>query len=63
GPPSINDMIATTFGGVALEEITYRISDLFIDDRTTGKERIGREIVAGVISPIRAFNRIITGDA
>ncbi|MCD7914174.1 MAG: DUF3943 domain-containing protein [Tannerellaceae bacterium] len=63
GPPSINDMIATTFGGVALGEITYRISDLFIDDRTTGKERIGREIVAGVISPIRAFNRIITGDA
>jgi len=62
-PPSINDLMATTFGGVTLGEITYRLSDLFIDDRATGKERIGREVLAGVISPIRAFNRIITGDA
>lgn len=62
-PPSINDLMATTAGGTAFGEITYRISDLFIDDRTTGKERIGREILAGFISPIRALNRIITGDA
>ncbi len=62
-PPSTNDLIATTFGGTALGEITFRLSDLFLDDRTTGKERIGREILAGVISPVRAVNRIITGDA
>lgn len=60
--PSINDLLATTFGGVALGEMTYRLSDLFIDHRTTGSERVGREILSGVISPIRALNRMITGD-
>jgi len=62
-PPSINDMLATSFGGIELGEITYRLSDLFIDDRSTGAERIGREILAGVLSPVRAVNRIISGDA
>ncbi len=42
--------------------MTFRLSDLFIDDRTTGKERIGREVLTGVISPIRALNRIVTGE-
>lgn len=62
-PPSINDMLATTFGGIELGEITYRLSDLFIDDRATGGERIGREVIAGILSPMRAFNRIISGEA
>lgn len=62
-PPSINDMFATTFGGVALGEVTFRISDLFLDDRSTGIERVGREILAAVISPMRAVNRLIDGDA
>lgn len=62
-PPSINDLFATSFGGVALGEITYRLSDLFIDERATGAERVGREILSGVLSPVRAFNRLITGDA
>lgn len=62
-PPSVNDLIATTAGGAALGEITYRLSDLFLDNRTSGSERIGREVIAGLISPIRALNRIITGDA
>lgn len=62
-PPSINDMLATTFGGIELGEITYRLSDLFIDNRSSGAERVGREILAGIFSPIRAFNRIISGEA
>ncbi|WP_099465094.1 DUF3943 domain-containing protein [Parabacteroides provencensis] len=62
-PPSINDMLATTFGGVELGEITYRLSDLFIDNRTSGMERVGREVLTGVLSPVRALNRIITGEA
>lgn len=62
-PPSINDMLATTFGGVELGEITYRLSDLFIDDRSTGMERVGREVLAGVLSPVRALNRLVTGQA
>lgn len=62
-PPSINDMLATSFGGVELGEITYRLSDLFIDDRTRGLERAGREVLAGVLSPVRALNRLVTGQA
>lgn len=62
-PPSINDLFATTFGGVELGEITYRLSDLFIDNRTQGVERVGREILSGLISPIRGINRIISGEA
>lgn len=62
-PPSINDMLATTFGGIELGEITYRLSDLFIDNRSHGAERVGREILAGIISPMRGINRLISGDA
>lgn len=61
--PSINDLLATTFGGVELGEITYRLSDLFIDDRTSGAERVGREILTGLISPVRGINRLITGES
>jgi hypothetical protein len=61
--PSVNDLFATTFGGIELGEITYRISDLFLDDRSTGLERIGREILSGLISPVRGFNRLIAGDS
>lgn len=62
-PPSINDMLATTFGGIELGEITYRLSDLFIDNRSSGAERVGREVLAGLLSPVRAFNRILSGEA
>ena len=62
-PPSINDMLATSFGGIELGEITYRLSDLFVDNRSHGAERVGREILSGLISPMRAINRIITGEA
>ncbi|MDH6535689.1 DUF3943 domain-containing protein [Parabacteroides sp. 52] len=62
-PPSINDMFATTFGGVELGEILFRLSDIFLDDRTSGPERIGREILSGILSPVRAVNRLVTGDA
>ena len=49
-PPSINDMLATTFGGIELGEITYRLSDLFIDNRSSGAERVGREVLAGIVA-------------
>lgn len=61
--PSMNDLLATTFGGTELGEITYRLSDLFIDNRTSGSERIKREILIGLISPIRALNRLMSGEA
>lgn len=61
--PSVNDLFATTFGGVELGEITFRLSDLVLDNRLTGFPRVVREVSGGILSPIRAFNRIITGEA
>lgn len=61
--PSINDIIATPVGGMALGEILYRTADLVLDDRATGKERFGRELASFVLTPTQGLSRIITGDA
>lgn len=62
-PPAINDLIATTMGGVCIGEVTHRISDLIYDDRKRGFPRFWREFLATVVCPIRGLNRIISGDA
>ncbi len=62
-PPSTNDIFATTFGGIGLGEVAYRVSSLILDEKCTGAERIIREAVAGAINPVRGVNRLIYGDA
>ncbi len=62
-PPAINDLFATTIGGICLGEITFRLSDLILDDRTVGWERFFREILATAISPMKCLNRLLNGDA
>jgi len=52
-PPSHNDLWATTVGGTALGEMVFRLSDLILDNRATGAERLGRELLAGILSPTR----------
>ena len=59
--PSYNDMINTPVSGMFLGEIFYRISSNILDDRTRGTERVFREILAGIINPPRAFNRLTQG--
>jgi hypothetical protein len=61
GKPERNDLIATTLGGMFAGEVLYRISSVVIDERTTGAERFGREILALVVSPGRAFTRFMDG--
>ena len=61
--PSTNDIIATPIGGMALGETLYRTSDLILDDRAIGRERVGREMAAFIVSPMRGLTRIINGDA
>ena len=61
--PSVNDLFATTFGGAELGEITFRLSDLVFDNRKTGFPRVVREVAGGILSPMRALNRVITGEA
>lgn len=62
-PPAINDLIATTVGGVCIGEVTYRISDLVYDDSKRGMARFARELLGTLVCPIRGLNRLISGDA
>lgn len=59
--PSYNDIINTPVSGILLGEILYRLSSEVLDDRTRGRERVLREIAAGLINPTRGFNRLIQG--
>jgi hypothetical protein len=59
--PSYNDLIYTPLNGAALGEILYRISSQLLDDRTRGRERVVREISAGIINPVRGLNRLLQG--
>lgn len=61
--PSTNDIIATPIGGAAIGEVLFRASDVVLKDCSTGAERVGREIAAFLISPLRGLNRIVTGEA
>lgn len=61
-PPSMNDLIATTIGGIALGEFTYRMSSLVLDDSKRGFPRFISELLGTVISPIRGLNRMMNGD-
>ena len=62
-PPAINDLIATTCGGIIIGEITNRISRIFLDDRKQGWPRFWRELGAAVFNPMGTLKRIATGDA
>ena len=62
-PPAINDIIATSMGGMAIGEMTHRLSLTIIDDRDRGFPRFLREAVAAIVNPIQGLHRIISGDA
>ncbi len=61
--PSFNDLINTTLGGWAQGEAIYRLSSMLLDSRATGTRRVAREVSAGLLNPIRGFNRVVRGDA
>ena len=62
-PPAINDVIATSCGGMAIGEMTHRLSLTVLDDRDFGTSRFLREAAAAIINPIQGLHRIISGDA
>jgi uncharacterized protein DUF3943 len=62
-PMSFNDMVSTGIGGMARGEVMYRLSSLILDNTSRGKGRVGREAAAFLASPVRGFNRILSGDA
>ncbi|MES2003753.1 MAG: DUF3943 domain-containing protein [Bacteroidota bacterium] len=59
--PSYNDLIVTPVSGAFLGEILYRLSSNILDDRTRGAERVFREMLAGIVNPIRGLNRLFQG--
>ena len=61
GMPEREDLINTTLSGAFFGEIFYRLSSNILDDRTRGSERVFREIVGGLIDPVRGFNRLLQG--
>ena len=62
-PPAINDLMATSIGGTCIGEVTFRISDLFYDDRDVGFSRFLRELGGTIVSPMKGLKRILTGEA
>lgn len=62
-PPAINDVFATTMGGMAIGEVTHRMSDVILNDHDRGFSRFLRELAAAIINPVKGFNRLIHGDS
>ena len=60
---SLNDLINTTLGGIALGEMFHRTAWLVRDTRKTGGGRLASEIAATALDPITGVNRFITGDS
>ena len=60
--PSINDQIATIFGGTFLGEPLYRMANLLLESDDEGKPGFWRELGAAVISPPTGFNRLVFGN-
>ncbi|MEW5843784.1 MAG: DUF3943 domain-containing protein [Bacteroidota bacterium] len=61
-PPSYNDIVNTPVTGIILGEISFRVSNLIIDESTVGFERFLREFSSTLIDPMQGFNRLIRGD-
>lgn len=61
--PSINDILSTTFGGVALGEVMTRLSKLPLNDNKRGLNRVAREVLSAAINPMSGLNRLIYGKA
>jgi len=61
--PSISDLFTTTAGGIAIGEVTHRMSDLVLDERKRGLSRVMHEFLGFVANPVRGVNRLATGRA
>jgi hypothetical protein len=59
--PSLNDFVNTTLGGMALGEVTYRLSSLLGSRRGTGRNPFARELGAFALSPITQTQGLLHG--
>jgi hypothetical protein len=61
--PSLNDIINTTLGGMALGEVTYRLSALLGSSRGPERNSFSRELGAFAFSPISQTQSLLSGKA
>lgn len=61
-PPSINDLISTSIGGMAYGEVMHRVSSQILNNRAKGMNRIVREFGAMLVDPTRGVQRLVTGE-
>jgi hypothetical protein len=62
--PSLNDLINTTLGGIALGEMFHRTAWLVRNPQLTGKKRFWNEFAAMAIDPATGLNRYwVTGES
>jgi len=61
--PSNNDLLTTWIGGATLGEVSRRLSDMWLDNTATGRERFWREAGSFAVNPVRGFDRIFRGHA
>ena len=59
--PSLNDFFMTSFGGVAIGEVFYRVGSSIRDNEATGAQRLLREVAAMPFDPIGGLNRFVRG--
>jgi opacity protein-like surface antigen len=61
-PPSINDLVNTTLGGMTRGEIQYRLSNVILDNTASGSDRFWREVGGAILNPVGALNRLLRGE-
>ncbi|MCR5078136.1 MAG: DUF3943 domain-containing protein [Prevotella sp.] len=59
--PSGNDFLATSIGGIAIGEVTHRLSERIWTNEIVGPERFFREILGSVINPMGGLTRLLSG--
>jgi hypothetical protein len=61
-PMSLNDLVSTSLGGVAMGEMLHRLGSVVLDDRDTGASRVAREVAVLAVDTVRGVNRAFSGD-
>ncbi|GAA4322228.1 hypothetical protein GCM10023149_22430 [Mucilaginibacter gynuensis] len=59
--PSPNDFVNTSFGGIVLGEMTYRLSNKIVNNNSRGFKRQVSEVMGFIVSPMNGLNRILDG--
>lgn len=62
-PPSTNDLLSTTLGGVAIGEPLQRLSMIMLDEESTGLDRLWRELAVFITNPGLGLNRLSRGQS